>query len=340
MRIQMLDLVTTEDDLSRYKRSFQRMADLLPSLGCEVDHLLRKDLKRLYARYLRFKPDVVVSVSETGPIPTILKKLRLLNAPHAHHWIDDYLDINAKDYGVGFIAFCEYFTVAHADFIITPSIFRKERCELWGKRVYHVPHGVDTDFDTVEPASLEGDVKVVYVGDQTEAKRVDTLIRAVAGLDCTLYLVGETSEELKRMAPPNARFMGLVDQHEIPRYLKAADILALTADDDCALKMYEYIKSGKAILGQRGRLNYVLSHLDNAYLAEDFSDGLRELIADAALRARLGRNAQSITVHTWEEVARMYLDALTQGLEESRSSSGRRKPTKRKSPLGYLKDAF
>ena len=63
MRIQMLDFVTTEEDLSKYKRRFQRMAALLPKFGCEVDHLLKKDLKRFYLRYLKFKPDVVVSVS-------------------------------------------------------------------------------------------------------------------------------------------------------------------------------------------------------------------------------------------------------------------------------------
>ena len=342
MRIQMLDLITTEEDLSKFKGRFQQMAALLPKFGCEVDHLLRKDLKRLYLRYLKFKPDVVVSVSEGGVVATLLKKLRLMNAPHVHDWIDDYLDINAKDYGISFIAFCEFFTVANADFVITPSVYRKERCELWGRRFFYVPMGVNADFDVKAPAALEGKVKVVYIGEQSERKRVDKLIKAVEGLDCTLYLFGETNENLRRNAPPNVHFMGFVRQSELPRYLKAADILALTPDDDCTLKMYEYIQAGKTILGIRGKQSYVLTHLENAYLAEDLSQGLRELINNAEMRNRLAQNVRKIKLYTWEESAKMYLDALTQGLKEYHDSSrcDRRRGMGKKSLKSFLRSAL
>ena len=330
MRVQMLDLTTTEQDLSKYRGRFAQMAALLPKLDCQIDYVLKKDFKRVYLRYLKFKPDVVLSVSEGGLVPTVLKKLRLLNVPHVHDWIDDYLDINAKDYGISFIAFCEFLTVANADFIITPSIYRKERCELWGKRVFYVPIGVASDLDAKEPASLEGKVKVVYSGEQSERKRVDKLIKAVAGLDCTLYLFGEINENLRMNAPPNAHFMGFVSQSELPRYLKAADILALTPDDDCTLKMYEYIKAGKAILGMRGKLSYVLTHLENAYLAEDLSEGLRVLINNVELRNKLAQSAKRVKVYTWGEVTKMYLDALTQGLEWYHASGRRDRHRKEK----------
>jgi len=338
----MLDLITTEEQLSKFKGRFQQMAALLPKFGCEVDHLLKKDLKRVYLRYLKFRPDVVVSVSEAGPLPAFFKKLRFMNVPHVHDWIDDYLDVNAKDYGISFIAFCQFFTVANADFIITPSIHRKVRCELWGKKVFYVPQGVDAGFDAKEPANLEGNIKVVYSGEQSERKRVDKLIKAVDGLDCTLYLFGETNEKFRMNAPPNVHFMGFVSQSELPRYLKAADILAISADDDCTLKMYEYIKAGRAILGIRGKLNYVLTHLENAYLADDLSQGLRELINNAELRNRLAQNVQRFKVYTWDEAARMYLDALTQGLEEYHASSrrDRRRKMGKKSLKSFLRSTL
>lgn len=316
MRIQMLDLITTQEDLAKYRRYFRLLADLFQKLGCEVDYLLKKDLKRVYLRYLRFKPDVVISVSEEGPLPTLLKKLRLIRAPHVHYWTDDYTDINGRDYGVAFIAFCEYFTVANADFIITPSVYRKERCELWGKRVFYIPHGVDADFAQQPPAELGGAVKVVYVGEQSERKRVDKLIAAADSLDCDLYLLGETNEAYQAKAPPNVHFMGYVDPSRIPSYLKAADILALTPDDDCTLKMFEYIKAGKAILATRGKNGYILTHLENAYLTDDLAKGLRELINNPGLRNRLAEEVKKIRVYTWEEVAQMWIDALNQAVEE------------------------
>lgn len=342
MRIQILDLINTQQDLLKYWWRVGLLADLLHDLDCDVDHLLKKDLKKVYLRYLKFRPDVVISVSEIGPFPILLKKLRLIRAPHVHDWTDDYTDINGKDYGVAFIAFCEYFTVANADFIITPSVYRKERCELWGKRVFYIPHGVDADFDSKEPASLSGNIKVVYAGEQSTKKNVDKLIAAVRGLDCDLYLLGETNNEFIAKAPPNVHFMGFVDRSQIPSYLKAADILALTPDDDSTLKMFEYIKAGSAILGTRGKIGYVLTHLENAYLTDDLARGLRELISNPSLRDKLAQQVRKIRVYTWNEVAHMLLDALSQAVEEYHASDWRNRQRKMggRSLKSFLRDAL
>ena len=328
MRIQMLDLITTQEELDKYQRYFRVLADGLQNLGCEVDYVLKKDLKWVYLRYLRFKPDVVISVSEEGPLPTLLKKLKLIRAPHVHCWTDDYVDINGREFGISFIAFCEYFTVANADFIITPSVYRKERCELWGKRVFYIPHGVDADFARKRPARLEGAVKVVYVGEQSERKRVGELIAAADGLDCDLYLLGETNEEYQAKAPPNVHFMGYIDPSQIPSYLKAAHILAMTPDDDCTLKMFEYIKAGKAILATRGKPGYFLTHLENAYLTDDLAKGLRELISNPVLRNRLAEEVKKIKVYNWDEVAQLWLDALNQAMEEYHAPDWRNRQRK------------
>ena len=342
MRIQMLDLITTQEELDKYQRYFRVLADELQNLGCEVDYVLKKDLKWVYLKYLRFKPDVVISVSEEGPLPTLLKKLKLIRAPHVHCWTDDYVDINGREFGISFIAFCEYYTVANADFIITPSIYRKERCELWGKRVFYIPHGVDADFARKRPAKLEGTVKVVYVGEQSERKRVGELIAAVDGLDCDLYLLGKTNEEYQAKAPPNVHFMGYIDPSRIPGYLKAADILAMTPDDDCTLKMFEYIKAGKAILATRGKPGYFLTHLENAYLTDDLAKGLRELISDPVLRDRITEGVKKIKVYTWGEVAQMWLDALNQAMEEYHAPDWRNRHRKvgGKSFKSFLRSAL
>ena len=287
--------------------------------GHEVDHILKQEWKYFYFRYLKFKPDVLISVGPIAFIPSVLKKLRFVRAIHVHDWTDDNVDINGKEHGITKMALYEYFTVENADYITTPSIFKYERCKLWDKKVFYIPHGVPEDFDEKHPVELEGEIKVFYAGEISRRKRVDMLIEAVKGLDCDLYLAGKVSEELRGMweGMKNVHFLGLIPQNELPRYLKAADILVLTADDDCTLKMFEYIKAGKEILGIRGRLNYVLTHLENAYLTDNLKKGLKVLVENDGLRKRLADGVKRVRVYTWREVADMYLRVLEEVLRDA-----------------------
>jgi glycosyltransferase involved in cell wall biosynthesis len=323
MRIQMLDFMFNERELPLYSRHFQLLASLFRKSGCQVDYLLKKDLICFHPRYLKFRPDVIISVHEEGPIPTIFKKFRLIGVPHIHDWCDDYTDINGREHGIFPMAFCEYYTIANADFIITPSIYRKERCELWGKRVFYIPHGVQADFDTKPLKTLKGHLKVVYIGEQSERKGIGNLISAVKGLDCELYLFGRIDEVYMTNTPPNVHFMGHVNYSEIPGYLKAADILVLPADNDSTFKMFEYIQAHKAILAKRGKTGYVLTHLENAYLASDLASGLSELIHNPGLRNKLAEETVKITIFNWGEVAKMWLDALSQAIAEYHSPDWR-----------------
>lgn len=233
--------------------------------------------KYFYLRYLKFKPDVLISVGPIAFVPTLLKKLKLIR---------------------------------NADFITTPCISKMERCEVLGKKAFYIPHGVSADFDEKKPINLEGNIKVLYAGEQSKVKRVDKLIKDVKDINCDLYLLGKINEKFKEIAPENVHFMGIVKHSELPSYLKAADILVLTADDDCTLKMFEYVKAGKTILGIRGRLNYFLTHLENAYLTDDLAKGLKELINNEELRSQLANNVKKIKIYTWEEIAREYIKFL------------------------------
>jgi glycosyltransferase involved in cell wall biosynthesis len=340
LRIQMLDLITSKYDGKIETRYFHILANNFLQLGCKVDYLFKEDLFKLYHRYLKFKPDILISVSEEGPLPTLLKKLRLVWVPHLHCWTDDYTDIDSQEYGISFTAFCEYYTVANADFIITPSIYRKERCDLWGKRAFYIPHGVDTDFE-VTPEKLEGKMPVVYIGEQSARKKVDKLIKACEGLDCDLYLFGDTNEAYRATAPTNVHFMGYLHPSKLPGYLKAAKVLALTPDDDCTLKMFEYIKAGKPILATHGKPGYFLTHLENAYLTDDFSKGLAELIDHPELRDLLAKGVMKIKVFTWNEIAQMWLEAIHQALEEYHGPDwrNRRRKLGQESLKGFISSA-
>ena len=309
MRIQII-AHNTEINPDAIKMRWDWLPLYFEEAGHVVDHVLKQDWKYFYLRYLKFKPDVLISVGPIAFIPSLLKKLRLIRVLHVHDWTDDNVDINGMEHGITKMALYEAFTIANADYITTPSVFKKERCELWDKPVLYIPHGTNPDFDDVRAGELAGNIKVLYSGEQSKRKRVDVLIDAVKDIDCELYLFGKTNEKLKKNASKNVHFMGLVKYTELPSYLKAADILVLTADDDCTLKMFEYIKTGKPILGIRGRVNYVLTHGEDAYLTADLAKGLTELIKHEDLRMKLANNVQKIKVHTWKEIADEYIAFL------------------------------
>lgn len=314
MRIQIIGHATEENPT--IKMRWHWLPLYFENFGHEVDHVLKQDWKYFYLRYLKFKPDVLISVGPVAFVPSLLKKLKLIRVPQVHDWTDDNVDINGKEHGITKMALYEYFTIENADYITTPSIFKFERCKLWDKNVFYIPHGVDEDFNEKEPVELEGETKVLYAGEQSIRKRVDKVIEAVRNADCDLYLAGKINEEFKRIAPSNVHFMGVIPQKDLPGYLKAADILVLTMDNDSCLKMFEYIKAGKTILGIRGRVNYFLTHMENAYLTDDLAKGLKMLANDEKLRNLLTKNIKKIKIDKWGEVAKKYINVLNEIIED------------------------
>ena len=285
---------------------------ILERKGHKIDIVSKKEWWKFYFKYLKFRPDVIVSSGIIGALVALLKKLRLVNVPHYHAWDDHYVEVMGKKWGIAKTAYFEYFIIKNADFVSTPSRFLYYNGKSIGREdIVNIPHGVDKDFDKVKAVDLKGNIKLVYLGDMSTAyKGVRKIIDAVRGLDVELYLLGEANKELQKIAPKNVHFLGHIPHIEVPGYLKVADILILTPDQDSCLKMFEYIKAGKPILAFKGKIGYVLTHEENAYLTEDFGKGLRELIADKELRDKIAKNIKNFKVYTWEEIADMHLENL------------------------------
>lgn len=299
------------------KMRWHRLPLLFKKYGHKVEHVLKKDWKWFYLKYLKFKPDVVITSGLIGSLPCILKKLHLINAPIIHDWTDNYTEVMGKIYGIDRVAFLEHFIIKNSDYITTPSKSAIRKCEIFGKKAYYIPHGVDLNFD-VKPAKLKGKVKVVYIGSVSEYKLVHKLLESADGLNCDIYIFGKVEIDTKNI-PKNVHFMGLIKHKDVPKYLKSADILVITANDDSCLKMFEYIKAGKCILGLKGRINYFLTHMENAYLTDNLKEGLNVLIKNPLLRNRLAENVKKIKVKSWEEIGKMYLEFLKNIKYENRS---------------------
>lgn len=285
------------------------MLPLLEKRVGKIDVVLRVDWPFFYNRYLKSKPDIIICVGVIGAFVCLLKKFGLVKSIIVNDWTDDWAEVMSGKYGYGNIAFLEKYMIKNSDFIVTPSKRRYDIANKIGKKVFFRPHGTDMVLFK-KKARLKGKFKILYVGSQEKSKSVDKLIRAVKGLEVDLYLVGKTNADLLGIASSNVHFLGFKDPKELYMYYNAADLLCLTMDNDSTLKIEEYKKAKKPIIGVDGRLSNVFVHKENAYLTKDFRIGISELIYDKKLLAKLKRNSFKFKVYSWAAVADKYFNIL------------------------------
>jgi glycosyltransferase involved in cell wall biosynthesis len=146
------------------------------------------------------------------------------------------------------------------------------------------------------------------------------MIGAGPGLPAVKRIVADAGLE------PLVHFTGLVDQEAAPDYLAACDILASphvpNADGSpffgSPTKLFEYMAMGKAIVASDlDQIGEVLRHGETAWMVppgdvEALADGMTRLLADSALRSRLGVAVRRAALlhHTWRAHVTRTLEAL------------------------------
>lgn len=211
---------------------------------------------------------------------------------------------------------------------------------LPAEKVIVVPNGIDSDLfrADIDGAPIRArynippdSVVIGFVGSFQPYHRVDLLLRAFAQLEdgqARLLLVGQgiTSAESGALAAQlgiaeRTIFTGAVPYAQVPSYLAAADIAIMPATNDYGnpMKVYEYMAMGKVVVApDQPTITEIATHGENAYLfpREDVSAmaaALRTLIADPALRSRLGANGQALAAqHTWRKRAEYLQQALAE----------------------------
>ena len=300
---------------------FERLPILFRKLGHDVDYIVKSEWWRVYLRYLKFKPDVIISVGPIAALPGFLKRIGLIKrALLVNDWTDYWTETMGEKHGIAKIAFLEFYGIEKADLVVTSTIFNYDRARLLGKKAYYRQHGVDLNLEKVKEAKLEGKFKILYCGSQdNKMKRIEKLIDAVRDLDCDLYLMGKPNPDLQKIASKNVHFLGFIPPKEIPPYYKAADIITMTMDSDGSLKLFQAFKVGKPLLALNGRISNILTHRENAYLTPNLREGLIELMKDKKLREYLSNNIKKMKTMTWEEVAKYYIEILEKELKLRKS---------------------
>ena len=266
-----------------------------------------------------FRPDIIYTYgSLTALNPLIARRwlCRYRDFQVVHGWDDVYGEIWSDVYGWlpgRLMNVMERQIITRSDAVVTLSRFLQQRARSWGVACHYIPNGADEpQFDSSACSiRLEGRLKLVYTGDKARWKRTWEICEAMRHVskDLRLYLTGQHNPDLDRYASDNCIFLGYLAKNDQLAVMAQADVLVVTADQDCNAKLQEYLRFHKPILGYDGRANLFFANGRNALLTRNYPSAIRQLADDPALRQRLVDNAQrELPVHTWAEIAAQFDD--------------------------------
>jgi glycosyltransferase involved in cell wall biosynthesis len=214
--------------------------------------------------------------------------------------------------------------IANAAFVACISHFARSQGMLFAnqrhwKRMHVVHCGVDpTLYEAAPPPADRGPV-LLFVGRMAAIKGLPMLLEAVAALrprhpDLRLVLAGDGPDRASLAADAAAyglgdsvTFTGYLSQDAVAAQLAAADIFVLPSfAEGVPVVLMEAMASRKPVLATRvagvaelvedGVAGYLVPPGDPASLA----DGLERLIADPALRARMGAAGRARVIEEFD----------------------------------------
>lgn len=211
----------------------------------------------------------------------------------------------------------------------------------WGaKNISVAPDGVDIKQFQIPETRLEARKKlglpmekkiVMYTGHLYSWKGADVLAEAAESLgdDVLVIFVGGTEKDVasfkdKFGQKKNIMILGNKPHHEIPLYLRAADVLVIpnSAKEKISrlytspMKLFEYMASGTPIVATRlpslleilSEKNSILVNPDNP---EDIARGINSIFADIQHSTALSeRSLADVQQYSWEKRAKNILNFI------------------------------
>jgi glycosyltransferase involved in cell wall biosynthesis len=170
------------------------------------------------------------------------------------------------------------------------------------ERVHVIPNYVDTERLSPAAAAIQS-ARVCFVGRFDEQKNLFALVDSMAGIDAELVLVGDgpQAEALRARAAERgvrAEFTGRVPHAKLADVINGSSVFVLPSHFEGHPKaLLEAMSCGAAVLATEvPGIREVVRHGETGWLcgtgAADLAAGLRTLLADPPLRARLGRAAR------------------------------------------------
>lgn len=218
------------------------------------------------------------------------------------------------------------FSAAHQVVVTTPVLrdYVVEKYHQPAAKIKVIPNYVLTDLFSPDDASGNRVPNLLCsVGRLGQLKNPQLLVRACAGLDVELVMVGDgplrqAVEELAAELKVRLHLMGNLPHRELPNVLNQAAIFLLTSQIEGHPKaLLEAMSCGLPVIGvDSPGIRELLCHRENGWLCPADENSIRaaiqELLAQPSLRAELGRNARRFVVENFafERVIEMEMSVL------------------------------
>jgi glycosyltransferase involved in cell wall biosynthesis len=209
--------------------------------------------------------------------------------------------------------------------VVTTSAVCQTVVERYGvkpEKVRIIPNYVDTKLFKPPSNSRQPNL-LCFVGRLSEEKNIPALLDAIHGLDVELAVIGGGSlEEMLRAKTRQerlaVRFLGNISNAELPAHLNRASLFILPSFIEHHPKaLLEAMACGLAVIGTGvPGIRDLIRHRETGYLcgtsSEEIRAAIQDVLADADLRARMGRNAREFVVEHFalERVLEMELALL------------------------------
>jgi glycosyltransferase involved in cell wall biosynthesis len=217
---------------------------------------------------------------------------------------------------------------------------------IFHDKVKIVSAGVDTNTfkpdygegnDVRKKYNLKGKKVVVYVGAMSAWHGAEDLIEIATKFegDLRFLMVGkglDVLEEKTKEISISSRFIftGFVEHEDVPKYISAADVAVAPYNPKgfremekygfyfSPIKIFEYMACGKPVVASDVEIIRDIINENRCGLlakpgnVEDFSEKIRMLIDDSALRKKFGDNGRNAVIekYSWEKVAKEIYDCM------------------------------
>jgi len=275
-----------------------------------------KSLTKTIQLINEFKPDIVYTYGSTTALNPLLCRPLCKHKIYKviHGWDDVYGEIWGSVFGYIpglFMDWMEKWIIKNSDGVVTLSYYNQQRGRTWGVESHFIPNGAD--IPEIDPSqktiNLEGRFNLVYTGSMARWKRTYEICEAMRHLpkDIKLYLTGGYYAYLHKYFSENCIYLGYLPKQVQLNVMSQADVLVVTADQDCNAKLQEYLRFGKPILGYDGRLNLFFKNKQNAFLTKDYPHAIQRLANDSQFCKMLTEHAKNdIPIYSWAEIAMQF----------------------------------
>lgn len=192
---------------------------------------------------------------------------------------------------LSYLRLWDFEAAARPDVLVANSRYTAARIEKYYRRPSEIVYPPVRALVSTETGALDiRDRPFVTVSRLSKYKQVESIVRAFAMLELPLVVVGtgRESEALRRLAPPNVRFLGDVSDGELDTTLRKARAFVFAGEEDFGLALAEAQRAGlPAIALASGGANEIVQEDISGVF---FSDANAESIA-AAVRRYTDREA-------------------------------------------------